>query len=356
MEIVESDIRAVASGKWNVDTVALLQIGTPDSGAAAFHGIRGVVEFVNGTLAVLDGPSQEVRYFSASGDFVGRLGRKGQGPNEFESMAFVPAPRHDSLLAIDIGNRRATVLSSDARILSSYSIKEGAGSPRGALPSQHILGQGRLVVGGREGVSFDVTVHHLTDPRTGLRDTVLADTAYGVSIEVGPRSFTRLPLPFASRASTAVGRDSYFITLGNSGVIREFAAGKSLRRIVRLVGVERPVSSAEWNAAVELRARNSPAAAALRRYYAEVRRPERHPVFDQMLVDEDGFLWAELHRVARTDAPEWMVFSADGAAVARLTTPAGLAVHQIGRRFVLGVWRDSLGVEYVRRYSLARDR
>ena len=33
--------------------------------------------------------------------------------------------------------------------------------------------------------------------------------------------------------------------------------------------------------------------------------------------------------------------------------PPGLTVRQIGRDFVVGVWRDENGVEYVRRHAVA---
>jgi hypothetical protein len=36
----------------------------------------------------------------------------------------------------------------------------------------------------------------------------------------------------------------------------------------------------------------------------------------------------------------------------RVTTPAGLRVVQIGEDFVLGIYRDVLGVETVRKYTM----
>ena len=43
-----------------------------------------------------------------------------------------------------------------------------------------------------------------------------------------------------------------------------------------------------------------------------------------------------------------------GFLVAKVVTPAHLRVHAIGYDYVLGVWRDDLGVESVRMYGLER--
>lgn len=70
-------------------------------------------------------------------------------------------------------------------------------------------------------------------------------------------------------------------------------------------------------------------------------------------VTRGGRIWTT--RWVASDAPlRWTVYDLAGRPVGRLTTPARFEVHDQGQDWVLGVWRDSLDVEYVRSYRLDR--
>lgn len=70
-------------------------------------------------------------------------------------------------------------------------------------------------------------------------------------------------------------------------------------------------------------------------------------------VTPGGRIWTT--RWVRSDAPlRWTVYDLQGTPVGRLSTPARFEVHDQGEDWILGVWRDSLDVEYVRLYGLDR--
>lgn len=70
----------------------------------------------------------------------------------------------------------------------------------------------------------------------------------------------------------------------------------------------------------------------------------------------DGSVWVRL-RDADADGPQRiLVLDGDGRAVARAAVPAGLEVQHVGRDFVLGVRRDSLGIESVHEHAVQRPR
>lgn len=48
------------------------------------------------------------------------------------------------------------------------------------------------------------------------------------------------------------------------------------------------------------------------------------------------------------------MFDSDGVAEAMVDLPAGLEVQEIGQDYVRGLWRDELGVEYIRTYAILR--
>ena len=49
----------------------------------------------------------------------------------------------------------------------------------------------------------------------------------------------------------------------------------------------------------------------------------------------------------------WLVFGPNGEGLGSVDMPPGLDVWQIGQGFVLGVWQDEFGVDYVRRHAVA---
>jgi hypothetical protein len=50
-----------------------------------------------------------------------------------------------------------------------------------------------------------------------------------------------------------------------------------------------------------------------------------------------------------------MIFDPDGRAIGTVESPAGLHVYSIGSDYLLGVRRDTLGVELVEGYRLRRE-
>jgi hypothetical protein len=50
----------------------------------------------------------------------------------------------------------------------------------------------------------------------------------------------------------------------------------------------------------------------------------------------------------------WTIFDRDGAVSGRVMAPQGFSVLEIGGDYILGVYRDDMGVEYLRQYSLQR--
>lgn len=50
---------------------------------------------------------------------------------------------------------------------------------------------------------------------------------------------------------------------------------------------------------------------------------------------------------------KWIVLDPDRVLVGAVMMPVGLEVLEVGSNYVLGVWRDELGVAHVRRHPIA---
>ena len=79
------------------------------------------------------------------------------------------------------------------------------------------------------------------------------------------------------------------------------------------------------------------------------------PAILAILVGDDGSLWVEEYRRDEAGAGTWWVFDDQRQLASRVEMPAGFRPMDIGRDFVVGVWRDNLDVEHVLLYRLERE-
>ena len=82
--------------------------------------------------------------------------------------------------------------------------------------------------------------------------------------------------------------------------------------------------------------------------------PANRPVIRRILIDRTGLIWAEREH-NDPDLHSWMVVDLQGRVLAEVTTPPRLTLEEIGVDYALGVWRDSLDIEYVRMHRLSRE-
>lgn len=134
------------------------------------------------------------------------------------------------------------------------------------------------------------------------------------------------------------------------------AAGR-LVRIVRKIGEPRAVSSKvrkDWVEAQMADAAAGGTGPRTRRLHEELPFPATMPAFQSVATQKGGRLWVETYQPDNAGLGEtlWDVFDEQGALEAQATLPAGFRPHEIGLDYLLGVWKDELGVEYVQLYDL----
>jgi hypothetical protein len=87
-----------------------LRIGALDgTGPEVWGNVTAIAISPNGPIAVLDGQAQEVRVFDRDGQFLRTVGRKGEGPGEFQQAVAVHFDTDDRLWVVDIANARYEV-------------------------------------------------------------------------------------------------------------------------------------------------------------------------------------------------------------------------------------------------------
>ena len=87
-------------------------------------------------------------------------------------------------------------------------------------------------------------------------------------------------------------------------------------------------------------------------------------------LDAVGNLWVEPYSPPGSEIPRFQVYAPDGSWLGTVAVTPGLALElgdtglrlgqgpragfEIGDHYILGVWRDELGVEHVRLYGLEK--
>lgn len=100
-----------AAGVFAVGTTPRLQVGVSDGDPLlAFDMVQGARRLPDGGLVVADGGIRQVRWFAADGTPVRGVGRRGEGPGEYQGPLSLVGWPGDTVAVLDFGNNRLTLL------------------------------------------------------------------------------------------------------------------------------------------------------------------------------------------------------------------------------------------------------
>ncbi len=106
-----------------------------------FEGVLSIVSDNDGNIYICDYKANNIKKFNASGKHLKTIGRKGQGPGEF-NMPFEISVTNDKLIVWDMGNRRLCAFTADGEFIKSVQIFRGEGRPQKMRP----LPNGNIVI------------------------------------------------------------------------------------------------------------------------------------------------------------------------------------------------------------------
>jgi hypothetical protein len=370
--IVESaGLPPLNGGGWSVDTIPFLSIGTVE-GEEAYElmGVVGAHRSGDGTIAVLDNGTTNVRVFDGSGVHLRTIGREGQGPGEFRTPHLAGFVGHDTLVIIDQGNDRFTLVHPVDGFIRQSGVSDEVIQYLYALG---VFSDGSILFAEdfeREdqdersaGLHRGVAVFRSCTPDGEL------DTDFGrfrgseLWLEVVEREdldpFVRHAVTrFGKRPQAAVARDLFFLGEQDAIEIKVHRQTGELVKLIRFdwepVAVTEELNQIDIEERIATYARNENIERNLRRAYADMEEPEYFPAHGRLVADGLGFLWVQEYRLPGEGEPAWLVFDPDGRLAARVSLPEGLGVFEIGADYVLGEVRDELDVEYVQLFALSR--
>ena len=347
------------SAGWRIDPDPLVDLTLTGSGPAhEFYRSGSMKQRPDSSLVIVDRASREVRLFSATGEFWGSFGGRGDGPGEFDRLQRIENAG-DTLLALGAG--RVAVVSPDLAVLGTFNVNRFA-------IDLHYLGGGRVLPESNPPPLQQARVSGLVRLPEPL---VLLDLE-GTQIDSigetrGNESYVHARDDEYGAAEPLFGKASHIDALGgrifrgssDMMQVEELDTSGSLVRILRVPGYPLELSNAVIGAERAARLEAVPAAmpAFLRRMVEDFPTPATRPAYDNILVDPSGAVWLELYRGnSEQDQPEeWLVLDADGTWLGNVAIPDRFTISDITMDTVLGVWRDELDVDHPQVLRLTRN-
>ena len=348
-------------GPWSLGSEPLLDLSTSGTGAPhEFFGVRGAIRLTDGSYAVADGGSSEIRFFSAEGRFLLAAGGKGQGPGEFERLISVHRLGGDSVLAFERGGR-AAVFGPYGRLARTMLL------PPNTLDLRVFSGTGLLAM------LYYASMDEYGGGNALIRQPIptVAFSAAGQILDTvatadGFEEFMFVTESGAASARPLFGRDSHvwihaervYLGSANDMEYRVLSRTGTLEEIVRAPGYDLSLSADEVEAERLARLGDDPPRFT-RDLVAALPAPKTRPAYSDLVVDSEGAVWLGAFDRGRTQLlrpseRDWQVFSAGGAWLGSVRFPPRFTVYQIGRDYVLGRRYDDQDVEHVQVLELIR--
>jgi hypothetical protein len=362
--IVESTSpRWGAAEGWTFDPEPLLDLTLSGTGEPhEFYRVVGAIRLDDGSIAVADAGSSEVRFFAPTGTFLSSVGREGEGPGEFQRLTSVHRFRGDSLAVFDHWARRVTVISPDweaSRVISLQLPFLWKLRPLGDSRLLTMLSwPSVLVEEGEAGlVRMPVPVVRFSLSGEVIDTVAMAAGSEEVRIATEHGFASARPL-FGKNSHLVVHQGRFYLGSADQMEYRIFAPDGKLGRIVRVTDYDLALSHDELQAERNAILGENPSARR-RRHVDALPVPRTKPAYSELLVDTEGCVWAaehigEMRGFLGIEPKKWEVFSADGEWLGSVRSPPRFTMFEIGTDYVLGNFRDDLDVEHVQVLRLVR--
>lgn len=363
-------IEIVTSDPWNPEarcTLAdnpTLSLGTTEGdGPHILFQVLHAARLSDGSVAVLDGSSGEIRVFSETGEHLRSMGRRGEGPGEFRGPWLFWVLPGDTLWASDYIPWRFNVFSADgafSRAVQPQDFSLWVGVRGGLLDdgtSVNVTQAPPRAGGGVQGTPIDyLAIAHAPD---GTVLDTLATLPAGRLVSLPDSDWGGFLPPLFDPSSLVAARSSTVaMTTAREPEVRLLDGELQLRRIVRWSEPDREVTDAHLQAYREdyidqFGGPGSQGWSAGNDAYISDLRPvsESFPTASDLTIGSDGRIWLKRYERPREET-SWMAFDANGGFSCHFRPGPELTPFEFGADYLLGLHRDELGVERVVMYEL----
>ncbi|HLA89581.1 MAG TPA: hypothetical protein VJL28_04000 [Gemmatimonadaceae bacterium] len=366
---------------WRVDAKPLVEIGGGRVEGDDLGIVSAAVIAPPGRIVVGDKSVKAALVFDLTGNPIGRFGREGAGPGDFQTIGHMQLLAADSIL---IGNAGlgADIWSASGKLLqrTRMPLFRFPGvivnpMPVGRMRSGHFvgivsLGPFMLRPGG------DSTFHFTS--ALAIVDRGGREVARVGPIPAGGDRWSTLVgglhasdvLPFTSTTTVRVFGDRVYVATGQSFDILRYDAAGRLREIFRRDAQARTVRESErlafrkWYAAgIErhaqtLEGRGNKTSAKLTReidpvWLRKVPFPAALPAIENFVIDTRGYIWVDDYVSITDSVATWSVIDPTGRYLGSIARPRDSRTLFVGDTLILGLTEQD-DVQLVRLYRIRR--
>lgn len=356
---------AVSQVRWSVDAKPTFDLGAEsDDTLDTFALIRGVTRLATGEIVVADGRYFTLRYFGANGVFRRSVGRRGDGPGEFQSITRM-LRCGDSLFIFRSNDPLVQVFHVNGTFKRNMQL--ATPQPQWSTPHTtscndqgHFLSYGWENSKDRKAGTFRSVIPFWFNTADGKLTKVIAELLgserFGQTRQDGSLGGSG-PLPLGKLSVIAIGHDRAYVGTADSFAIHVFDLNGKPLAMIRKPRMDLKTTPADIARYIRLDTTGrSPTTIRSRLAQSkQVKWPATLPAYSAFVVDSDDNLWVQSFPRASEATSRWTVFSPRGLEVARIELPLDLAVKEIGRDYVLGVALEPPDdVQHVKVYRLRR--
>jgi hypothetical protein len=330
VQIIENSALRDAPVRFGLGDKPLLEVGgvesNPDEEFDHRQGWLAAARLSNGGLAVID--LSRVHYFDAKGKRIRIVGRKGQGPEEFQTLTTICRTRGDTLVLNDLSNRRLSILDENGRIVRTILHGDnGDASVRSCFDDGSFILQRRL--GAPRNWEMRVS-------RLRLDGSIV--NMVGTLNVTGFDLVTQTPLRILASGNAVYHANPY------ASEIRVHDVLGRLRRIIRTADRGERITESLADERLGWTIPNVTAAereAMMNQRRATPRIAQTWPVFYNVEIGPDGTIWVQDYDPKAFAPPDaWTAIDSTGRIVGRLIFPPRTGgrrpeVQGFGRDYVI---------------------
>jgi hypothetical protein len=345
---------------------------------------RSALKLSDGRIVIGNNGTREIRYYDAAGTHLLDVGGRGGGPGEFGRLDWVGKLPGDSVFVYDQTLRRITVFDPAGDHIRDISLQQRDTRffpvVRGRLSEDTYLGALTLRRNNDDlptGLVRDSVMLLSFDGWGQLLDTIGVFPNRTRDVQTRAIGERRIRGPadvaFSPRFVWTVTADRIYAGNSQEYEIRTYSEDGELRRLIRREHEPVPITRGDQERLVQewrdiwYDRLDNPEIQWVLHSLEESHLPPSFPAFDpqvldetgrrvgaSLLVDSEANLWVAEYRPPSEDTPRWSVFDRNGRWLGEIAFPERFVVTDIGTDYVMGWWRDDLGVESVMLYDLIK--
>ena len=372
IRIVENTTPQWQDGEeWYLRPEPVVEIGDADGPEYELFRVGNAFLLDDGRIGIVNRGTNEIRIFDERGKYLLAIGRTGSGPGEFERLMWAGRFRGDSLAAYQFFPPTFTVFDKQGKYQRTTSVNLSNSRPLGIADDGSLFAiKGAVTRFARpEGVVRDSLILLRAVPQQPLWDSIGTYSGNEMLYQRAGNSF-RVTLPlFPRQTDIFVQGDRFYVAENHAYNIRKYRLDGQLEMIVRRNVQPVPVREEHVRAllTIALERESDPETRRVQERALRETLPQTlptlgprstewgPPVTSAIRIDAIGNLWVLEYRVPGSDRlPRWSVFDSGGILLGDVEYPVGFVPLDIGRDYVLGMWRDADDVEHVQLYDLIK--